>query len=96
MGEFDKAIAAYSAAIGIDPMDPESQFYLAQCWVIKTEFEKANTLIGTLTKIMLTYPGKYEREVRAAPLAALKDMVATGLKKQSGQSGQSKNTVDKE
>lgn len=71
--DIDGAIRAYSAAIGLNPMDAESQFYLAQCHVMDGDIEKADALLGSATVIMQQYPNDFTGI--AKPMAALKQFV---------------------
>ena len=64
MEDYEGAIRAYSAAIGIDPMDPVSQFHMAQCWTFEGDFEKAQGLLNGATIIIKHYPGKYDHIVQ--------------------------------
>lgn len=73
LGEIDVAVRAYSTAIGLNPMDAETQFYLAQCRVMEGDITKADALLGSAAVIMEKYPEQYTGITK--PMGALKQFV---------------------
>lgn len=67
------AIRAYSVAIGLDPVDAETLFYLAQCRVMEADIEKADALLSSAAVVMAQYPDKFTGIVK--PMAALQQFV---------------------